>query len=677
MSIIQTNPAEKNPPFRKLRGYAFDPSLSIRLDTVQINAIVYKVEWENLDNRPGTQRETIPAGEYIEIIDYDPATGVFYDPVDLNNRYLLAQDGLEPSVSNPQFHQQMVYAVLMTTIKNFEIALGRKIQWADRLVSKPGNPAVVDHDEFVKRLRVYPHALRQGNAYYNPLKKALLFGYFPAQPANPQLQLPGGTVFTCLSHDIIAHETTHAILDGLHRRYIEPTHPDTRAFHEAFADIVALLQHFTFPEVLKNQIARTRGDLGAQNLLGQLAQEFGKAMGSYGSLRDAIGYTDPQTGTWHPHQPSPDEYATKMEFHERGAILVSAVFDAFLAIYKQRIRKLLRVATNGSGILPEGDLHPDMVDMLAGYASDTAARVLRICVRAIDYCPPVDITYGDYLRAMVTADLDVVADDEHNYRIAFIEAFQKRGIFPAGIKSMSVEALACERYPELILVDSNAQLFLGFLRKFKEIIAYQPKRSEVHRLTKEFIAGGPTAGQGLYERLNVKFIKTPAGSRFAELTGLLFTDTEKQCTEQGLKYNKRTKFATYAVENLWLASRITPNDTTVNHVVLTLVQKRGVIAHINEEDEFIIDGYFVPENGALPENGFIFRGGCTLIFDLDTMLLKYAIKKQITDKKRMEQQYRYLNGLFDEDAAATYFSDTTLAGLAGPFAFMHAFDHQH
>lgn len=671
------NLLENKPPFRKLRGYAFDPSLSIRLDTVQVNRIVYKVGWEELDLFPGTLRQTIPAGEYIEIIDFDPATGVFYNPVDLNDRYLLAQDGLEPSVSNPQFHQQMVYAVIMTTIKNFEAALGRKVQWSDRYIPDERDPSVLKESVFVRRLRVYPHALRQSNAYYNPSKKSLLFGYFPAQPANPQLQLPGGTVFTCLSHDIIAHETTHAILDGLRLRYIEPTHPDTRAFHEAFADLVALLQHFTFPEVLKHQIAKTKGDLGAQNLLGQLAQEFGKAMGNYGSLRDAIGSTDSETGKWRPHQPSSDEYATKMEFHDRGAILVAAVFDAFLNIYKQRIRALLRVATNGSGVLPEGDLHPDMVDMLAGYASDSASRVLKICVRAIDYCPPIDVTFGDFLRALITADIDVVADDEHNYRIAFIEAFQKRGIFPAGIKSMSVEAMAYEQYPELILEDSNSQIFLEFLRKFKEAIAYQSKRSEIYRLSKEFISGGKTAGFGLYDRLNAKFIRSDAGGRFAELTGLMFTTGESKCKEQGLNYSTRSRFAKYAVENLWLASRIAPNDTTVNHVILSLVQKRGVVAHISTDGEFVIDCYFQPGIGPFPEKGFVFRGGCTLIFDLDTMKLKYAIKKDIDDKTRMEQQYRYMNGMFDEEAAATYFTDSTLAGLSGPFAFMHAFSHQH
>ena len=58
------------------------------------------------------------------------------------------------------------------------------------------------------------------------------------------------TFFCAVSHDIIAHETTHALLDGLHRRYQEATNPDVLAFHEAFADIVAIFQHFTMPEAI-------------------------------------------------------------------------------------------------------------------------------------------------------------------------------------------------------------------------------------------------------------------------------------------------------------------------------------------------------------------------------------------------------------------------------------------
>src|SRR5262249_15528307 len=159
--------------------------------------------------------------------------------------------------------QQMVYAVAMMTIHNFERALGRPALWASRHVE-----GSTRSDEFVRRLRIYPHALREANAYYSPEKRALLFGYFPASSDRPGRYLPAGIVFTCLSHDIIAHETTHALLDGMHRRFIEANHADALGFHEAFADIVALFQHFSFPDVLRHQIARTRGDLASQNLLG-------------------------------------------------------------------------------------------------------------------------------------------------------------------------------------------------------------------------------------------------------------------------------------------------------------------------------------------------------------------------------------------------------------------------
>ena len=36
---------------------------------------------------------------------------------------------------------------------------------------------------------------------------------------DPGDHVPGSTVYACLAHDIVAHETTHAILDGMHRRF--------------------------------------------------------------------------------------------------------------------------------------------------------------------------------------------------------------------------------------------------------------------------------------------------------------------------------------------------------------------------------------------------------------------------------------------------------------------------
>ena len=124
---MRSNFSPPAPPYRKLRGYSVDPSLTTALDTVGIGEVTFKIPWEPL--KPG------PVGEYLEVMDLDPASKSFYKPVDLDAPVLLAQDGLPPSEGVPQFHQQMTYAVSSLTIQNFEKcsgavvrALGRQ-QW--------------------------------------------------------------------------------------------------------------------------------------------------------------------------------------------------------------------------------------------------------------------------------------------------------------------------------------------------------------------------------------------------------------------------------------------------------------------------------------------------------------------------------------------------------------------
>ena len=183
-----------DPSVRRLRVYAVDPSFSTRLDTTQINEVTVATRWEPVE--PG------PVGEYLQVEDVDP-TGRRYRPVDLDSRQLLAQDGWAPSEGNPQFHQQMVYAVAMKTIESFENALGRVALWAPQLITGPDG--TIREERYVQRLRIYPHALRAQNAFYSPDRKALLLGYFKVPSTYTGRRIPGGKVFTAVSHDIIAH----------------------------------------------------------------------------------------------------------------------------------------------------------------------------------------------------------------------------------------------------------------------------------------------------------------------------------------------------------------------------------------------------------------------------------------------------------------------------------------
>jgi hypothetical protein len=114
-------------PSRRLRVYALDPSVGKSFDSIAVNETTLSIPW---DDKPSTIEPLRPGpvGEYLEVVDVDPASNKVYDPVDLNDVQLLAQDGWPPSEGNPQFHQQMVYAVAMTTIKHFEQAHPRSGQ---------------------------------------------------------------------------------------------------------------------------------------------------------------------------------------------------------------------------------------------------------------------------------------------------------------------------------------------------------------------------------------------------------------------------------------------------------------------------------------------------------------------------------------------------------------------
>jgi hypothetical protein len=205
------------------------------------------------------------------------------------------------------------------------------------------------------------------------------------------------------------------------------------AFHEAFADLVAFLQRFSYRQVVTAALRETGGSIEKSGILINLARQFSQTIRKENSLRQAL---DPGT--------TPEDILKRRESHEphlRGTVLVAAIFDAFNKVYQRKIERYVRLATNGTGILPQGHINTDLLDMLAKEASQLASQFLTICIRAIDYCPPVDIDFGEYLRALITADKALVPDDPWNYREALIDSFRTRGIYPPGVESLTEDAL--------------------------------------------------------------------------------------------------------------------------------------------------------------------------------------------------------------------------------------------
>ena len=427
------------PDARPLNVYAFDPSIGKFVGNYMTALVRYE------------QLQAGPVGARFAVIDYDASARTYYAPVDLDDPKLLIGGGLAPSETDPRFHQQMVYAVASETLQRFESALGRQVHWRriEKAGSTPESRAAAS-----KCLNLFPHAMCQANAFYCPEAHGILFGYFKASRTQPGRNLPGQTVFTCLSHDIIAHETTHAIVDGIREYFMEPTNIDVPAFHEAFADLAALFAHFAHREVLLDTLRKTGGRLfnvqlnpevqpdkdgspptiqaqkAAPNPLVALARQFGDASGMKLGLRSALGTPVDS-----------NDINIKTEPHDRGSILVAAVFDAYFTIYERRTYNLFRIFRAGGGTTENGDLPLPLAERLAAVASGTAEQFFAICARALDYCPPVDITFGDFLRAVLTADLDFHPDDPDGVRDAFMQAFRLRGIVADGAAAFSEDSL--------------------------------------------------------------------------------------------------------------------------------------------------------------------------------------------------------------------------------------------
>jgi hypothetical protein len=697
------------PPHRRLRVYTLDPAADIELSTSLISRTVLTIPWERVD--PG------PVGENLEVIDIDPSSGCVYEAVDLGDPHLLAQDGLSPSTGNPQFHQQMVYAVAMKTIDNFEQVLGRRVLWAERSRDENNNWIKDPRQRYVRRLRIYPHALRDQNAFYSPLKAALLFGYFNAPTTDPRDELPGGLVFTCLSHDVVAHETTHAILDGMHRRLLDPSNNDMIAFHEAFADVIAIFQHFTLPGLLLDQIQKTRGDLEANNLLARLAAQFARATGQGDALRNALGRVDAQGRRL---KPDPGALARTFEPHERGAILVAAIFDAFLRMYSSRVADLRRLATGGSGVLPDGEIHPDLANRLAGEATRLSQRVLNMCIRAVDYLPPVDVTFGDFLRALITADSDFYPADSHRYRLAFIEAFRDRGIYPFDVKSLAEDTLKWTR----LNADPEAWALVGKFLPPAQVLRTMIAAYDSDSMATVLGDGAEYADYESAEAWKGEIWDSLRNANFDDAAKMFVNaawrldDTASEDAGLGNRYQRfRMERMLARFLNRWIETKAREKevygsmaDSLAWHLgldVASLANRqdprsiRLEIQSIRPTIRLRADGRSKMEllvvltqrlrSDLLDEDGKIMkapddktklsfwqRGGCTLIIDPELGGVTYAVSKRLTSEFRKKNQMAFLRAqLAQYGSGAIVRLGLTEASMQGqfqlePFALAHA-----
>ncbi|MDH4223054.1 MAG: hypothetical protein OEV55_05875 [candidate division Zixibacteria bacterium] len=382
---------------RKMTIIAQDPSIKDSKGKILRSRV--DIPYEKLG--PG------PRGFRVHIVDYDSSQQVLYRPLDHKHYANQDKDPFEnvpddKLLQDPGFHAQNVYAIIMRLLSRFEAALGRRISWGFGF----------------HQLHATPHAFAEANAYYSEDAQGLFFGYFPVTK--------GEIVYTCLSHDIIAHETTHALLDGLRDTYTVPSGPDQAGFHEGFSDVVALLSVFGLSDVVKALLSRKQPEsnyiqknelqveaLRKSVLLG-LAEQFGKEISRHRAdcLRRAV-VRKPRIDAQQIHDFE--------ESHIRGEILSAAVLNSFIQVWRKRLESWL--PNEGKAVA---------VDRVVEDGCDAANHLLTMCIRALDYCPVVDITFDDFLSALLTADFELLPDDgKYKYREELRKEFKLWGIEPA------------------------------------------------------------------------------------------------------------------------------------------------------------------------------------------------------------------------------------------------------
>lgn len=165
------------------------------------------------------------------------------------------------------------YTIVRQTFTMYQHALGSPLPWQ---WNTGGN---------TDPLSVFPHGLPNTmNAFYSRNQKALRFGDF----IKPGAPLNSARSYTCRSLDIVAHETGHAVLDGLKPQWILANNPpQTGALHESFGDLTAIFLMLSQLDQVEAIIAQTKANLHDKTFLADLAEEIGLVLGRPNGLRNA------------------------------------------------------------------------------------------------------------------------------------------------------------------------------------------------------------------------------------------------------------------------------------------------------------------------------------------------------------------------------------------------------
>jgi len=310
--------------------------------------------------------------------------------------------------------------------------LGREIPWAF-----PG-----------EQLLVVPRAAELDNAFYHRDSRSLQF-YYGATSV-------GQTVYSGLSQDIVAHETAHAIIDGIAPDLYNAVSPESLAIHEGLADLTAGLLSMRNRELTHKPGERIDlKEFQRSSRFSRIAEEFGRWRGHGTSLRDICN-----TKTMDP-KGREDCRIDASSPHSTSEVLSGLLFHVFCSLFA-------RMPDNPAArrkISKRESSNFEAMRYRIAYASD---RTLGLAFRGLDWLPPGDASFADLTLAMLAADQEFFPDDART-RTQLRQEATSRGIPLSD---------AAPRFVSHVEVPLNAAAEKKFLARHREALEI-PSRTDV------------------------------------------------------------------------------------------------------------------------------------------------------------------------------------------------------
>ncbi len=234
-----------------------------------------------------------------------------------------------------------------------------------------------------------------------------------------------------------------------------------------------------------------------------------------------------------------------------------------------------------------------------------------------------------------------------------VDAFRRRGLYPLGVRSLAPDSLVWEG-PEEFLDSASRLPAIDPLTKSLLQELNNWNLSACRRSTFDYTRQVRLALHHWFVGL-----RDAGDPRLLEaITGLAVTNSAPLGLERG--DDGLPKFEVHAV---WPARRVGPDGQLALNLVVEVTQKRPGFRDPQRQEDC---DRGVSKIDPIPD--FTFRGGCTLIFDLDTALPRYFIRKDILAEKRLRRQRDFLTRPESVSLRATYFG---AAGRNEPFALLH------